>query len=44
MKQLAKEYDRVCEKLERLNERAFELEKEMMYLSQKGEKEDGKTN
>lgn len=31
LKKLEKEYEKVCEKLERLNERAFELEKEIMY-------------
>ena len=30
--QLEMEYEKVCEKLEQLNERAFELEKEMMRL------------
>ena len=29
LKKLEKEYEKVCDKLEQLNERAFELEKEI---------------
>ena len=41
LKKLQKEYDKVCEKLEQLNERAFELEKEMIYIK---EVENGRSN
>ena len=34
LKKLKKEYEKVCSKLAILNERAFELEKEMMLLKE----------
>jgi len=48
LKQLEKQYDKVLIKLERLNEEAFNLEKEMMYERNKiknmEEKNGTKTN
>lgn len=38
IKKLEKEYSKVLEKLERLNDRAFELEKELMYARNKNGK------
>ena len=35
LEQAKKKYEKVCEKIEQLNEEAFELEKEMMYLRAK---------
>lgn len=35
LKKLKKEYERVCNKLEQLNEKAFELEKEIMNQQRK---------
>lgn len=35
LKKLKKDYEKVCEKLEQLNDRAFELEKEISYRTPK---------
>jgi len=35
LKQVIKKYDKTCEKLEQLNEQAFSLEQEIMYLKSK---------
>ena len=32
---IIKKYEKICEKIEQLNEEAFELEKEMLYLNNK---------
>jgi len=32
--EIRKEYEKVCDKIEQLNERAFEIEKEMRWLKQ----------
>jgi len=40
IKELSKDYEKVCEKLEQLNERAFELEKELGYQHAMKEKDD----
>jgi len=35
LKRAQRKYQKVCDKLEQLNEEAFELEKEIMYLNSK---------
>lgn len=32
---IQKRYEKICEKIEQLNDEAFELEKEMLYLNNK---------
>lgn len=39
IKKLEKKYSKICERLEQLNERAFELEKELMYARAKKAKQ-----
>jgi len=40
LKKAQDKYEKICEKLDFLNNRAFELEQEMMFLRTKGEKND----
>lgn len=36
-KKLINKHNKICEKIEKLNDEAFEIEKEIMYRTSKGE-------
>lgn len=44
LKSTQKKYSEVCEKIEQLNEQAFQLEQEMMYLIMEQKNKNGGIN